>query len=83
MMRIARWALAVSLVAVLVLGILLGSATASTRGRWIRFESVNGSPDRVLVVKSVCLDAEDSAGHLKLRAFGSDRIVYGCYRRGY
>lgn len=60
---------------------LVGSAAASTSGRWSRYRTRDG---RVLIVKRACLASEDSAAHLRLRAYdGSGRVVLGCYRRGY
>lgn len=82
MMRIARWEIVVSLACSLILGVLLGSVGhASTR--WARFTSRDTSA--VVTIKTVCLDAEDSAAHLRLRAYSSadGTVTYGCFKRGY
>jgi len=68
-----------SLALVVVIG--LTTAHAVTADRWSHYrERKTGN---VIVVKSDCLAAEDSAAHLKLLDYSSDRIVYGCYRKGY
>jgi len=75
MIRIARWEIVISLVAVLVLGLAMGAVASS---RWIRYE---GHPE--LVIRRSCLAAEDSAAHLRLRTYEPGRITYGCYHTGY
>ena len=64
--------------ALLALGLLAGSASAS--GIWARFHSRDG---RAVIIRERCIGAEDSAAHLKLLDYSSDRIVYGCYRKGF
>ena len=43
------------------------------------------SPDAPLSVrfKGTCIEAEDSAAHLKLVEYSTGEVVYGCQRRGY
>ena len=59
---------------------ILGAAVAAPR--WLHYRTSDGSPAAV-VVKAHCLAAEDVAAHLKLVDYSSDRIVYGCYRKGF
>lgn len=34
-------------------------------------------------IKPSCLNAEDTAAHLKLKSYSDDMVIYGCYTRGY
>jgi hypothetical protein len=72
--------------AVLVAGAMTVSvsATAATPDRWSRFNATRTTSQVVrIVVKTQCLNAEDSAAHLRLISYGGGRAVYGCSRRGY
>lgn len=70
------------LFAVLLSGSLLFGASAAAAGRWTHYRPTSGNGP-TLIVKTRCLSAEDSAGHLTLRSYGPDRVTYGCSRKGY
>lgn len=59
----------------------LTTAHAGTGDRWTHYR--NRESGRVLVVKTRCLAAEDSAAHLRLIDYSDGRAVYGCSRKGY
>jgi hypothetical protein len=66
----------------LALAVAVGVTTAhATTSGWSRY--VNRRSGTVVIIKDRCLNAEDSAGHLRLRAYDPSRIVYGCARTGY
>jgi hypothetical protein len=51
---------------------------------WSKFEKTHGTSSVVTVkVYGNCLNAEDSAAHLKLLRYGNGVAVYGCDRGGY
>jgi hypothetical protein len=71
--------LAVYLVAMVGLG-----ARAQSPDRWSRFNATRTTSQVVrIVVRTRCLNAEDSAAHLRLVNYGGGRAVYGCSRKGY
>jgi hypothetical protein len=73
-----RLACAALLVAIPLLGIMRADATT----RWLHYDAPTPAAP-ALVVKGRCLQGEDSAAHLRLVSFDSNRVVYGCFKRGY
>jgi hypothetical protein len=79
-----------------ITGVLVG-ATIATAGvasaaggggssaQWSRFDRREPEPSRITTIHvwGRCLDAEDSAAHLRLRRYGNDEAWFGCYRAGY
>ena len=62
----------------------LGRAQATSPDRWSRFDATRTTSQVVrIVVRTRCLNAEDSAAHLRLINYGSGRAVYGCARKGF
>lgn len=75
---------AVVLAVFLAAMITLGRAQASSPDRWSRFNATRTTSHVVrIVVRTRCLNAEDSAAHLRLVDYGNGRAVYGCARKGY
>lgn len=82
MTRFHKIFLVVLLAAIPVLGMARGHA--STPSRWSRYDARRTTSQVVrIVVKTRCLNAEDSAAQLRLLDYGSGRAVYGCSRKGY
>lgn len=75
---------AIILAAFLAACIGLGRAQATSPDRWSRFDATRTTSQVVrVVVRTRCLNAEDSAAHLRLISYGGGRAVYGCSRKGY
>jgi hypothetical protein len=62
-----------------------GTVTASgSTSHWSWFEKTQGTSHvDSIKVYGHCLDAEDSAAHLKLLRYGNGVAVYGCDKGGY
>lgn len=61
--------------------LLLSTARAADSSRWRHYRDKAG---HVLIVKTACIRAEDSAAHLRLITYdGGGRAVYGCKHSGY
>ena len=88
--RYYRLVLFMALALVLGTGIVLGVtvATAWSQGQGSRadvYELWRVSPDAPLSVrfKGTCIEAEDSAAHLRLVEYSRGEVVFGCQRGGY
>jgi hypothetical protein len=64
----------------LALAITVGltSAHAASDGRRATFRRDGSGHVARIVIRNGCIDQEDSAGHLILRAYGNGRAVFGC-----
>jgi opacity protein-like surface antigen len=73
--------------AALLAAALTGTAAHATgsqqEAKWSNYRDRKTGNE--VVIKAVCLDAEDSAAHLKLKAFRDHggHVVFGCYKHGY
>jgi hypothetical protein len=69
----------------LIGGITIGQAQGARTARRDVYELYRISPEAPLsiVFKGRCIEAEDSAGHLKLVEYDKGQTVFGCYKRGY
>jgi hypothetical protein len=63
--------------------LLASHARSDAASRWTTYGNDSAPKVTLITVKTVCLSAEDSAGHLRLRSYGGGQAVYGCAKRGY
>lgn len=80
-----------------VVGLLVGGVLATagvgvaaaggggSSSRWSGFDRREADPSRITTIHvwGRCLDAEDSAAHLRLRRYGNDAAWFGCAHAGY
>jgi hypothetical protein len=69
----------------LVVGLTGGAAYGSGRNHADTYQAWRTSPNAPLSVtfRGRCLEAEDSAAHLRLISYDRGHVVYGCKRRGF
>jgi len=79
--------LKLTVTAALVAATISTSAHAANQKRWLRYQTQDSKSAPVLIVKTICLGAEDSLAHLRPIAIKPgdkrDRVVLGCQKRGY